>query len=211
MKVKFVFIGEGPSDTYLIPHIEDLVIRAGAEEVKGEAPDFSVFSQPVGASVEDKLKASLSLYTNVDFFVIHRDADNDGIDPRRQEIEDATTLLGVEHWVPVVPVKMIESWLLADREKIKDVAGCSSPGVDLGLPALKSIEKAGQAKDKLKSALFTASGLSGRKLEKFKKRFCEMRMRLLNDLDGDGPVQHLPSYKAFHRDLHLCLTSLGLS
>lgn len=201
MKISFVLTGEGASDLRLVEHIENILIEEGFGEVSGEAPDLSFYRQPVGNSVQEKLVALLKLYPNVDVIFIHRDADRVGIAGREQEIvAAANNIVSMDRIIPVIPVTMLETWLLADSEAIKRVAGNSGyRGSLLCLPALRQLEAIPDAKRLLLDALCEASEAQGERLRKFKGRFTEMRARLTFDLDPDGPVNHLPSYQNFRR------------
>ncbi|MFV2198191.1 hypothetical protein [Nocardiopsis sp. LOL_012] len=51
--------------------------------------------------------------------------------------------------------------------------------------------------------------LSGRRLDRFNKRFSENRRQLLQRLDTRGPVTELPSWQAFVQDVEHGLDRLG--
>lgn len=203
MKISFILLGEGSSDLRLVEHIESLLVSGGFDEVSGEAPDLGRFYRTVGRSVEEKLRAILQHHPNVDVIFVHRDADNVGIDVRVQEIVDsASRLLCVDRVIPVVPVRMLETWLLADEEAIKRVAGNSSyPGKISCIPNVRSLENLAAAKQVLLDALCEASQVQGGRLAKFKKCFSEMRARLTFDLDPEGPVGQLSSYQNFRQQI----------
>ncbi|MCY1458887.1 hypothetical protein D9M71_763090 [compost metagenome] len=109
-----------------------------------------------------------------------------------------------ERVVPVIPVTMLETWLLADRDAIKLVAGNSGYRGALNcIPSLRRLEGARDTKQLLMEALCEASETQGARLGKFKKRFSEMRARLTVDLNPDGPVRELASYQEFRRRINL--------
>lgn len=201
MNVSFILLGEGSSDLRLTEHIEQILIMEGFDEVSGDAPDLSMFVQPVGLTVKSKLEAVIKHYPGVDLIFIHRDADNAGIAAREQEIIDACSDLHLTAViVPVVPVKMLEAWLLADQDKIKMVGGGRGYRGNIeGVPSIAALENVRDAKSVLLSALCEVSGASGGRLRDFKKRFPEMRARLTYDLDPDGPVNGLDSYRRFRQ------------
>ncbi|MBF8792230.1 DUF4276 family protein [Pseudomonas monteilii] len=203
MKINFVLIGEGSSDLRLVEHIESILVGEGFTEVNGEAPDFSVFKNKIGCSVGEKLQAIVSHYPSADVIFVHRDADRAGIDERVREIFEAIPNCIRHHKViPVVPVTMLETWLLADAEAIKRVAGNRGYRGDLpNVPALRALENVRDPKALLLQTLCEVSGTTGARLTKFKKRFGEMRARLTFDLDPDGPVSDLESYKVFRREI----------
>jgi hypothetical protein len=203
MKINFLLTGEGSSDLRLVEHIENILIEHGFSEVKGEAPNLSLFPQRIGTSLREKLPALVKHYPSADLIFIHRDADNVGIEVRQQEINEAAseTIKG-KYIIPVIPVCMLESWLLADHEAIKRVAGKpSKKGPLTSIPPLRNIESTRNAKSILMDALCEASETQGNRLLNFKKRFPEMRARLTIDLDPQGPVQNLSSYKNFIKSI----------
>ncbi|WP_155739129.1 DUF4276 family protein [Ralstonia solanacearum] len=203
MKVSFILTGEGSSDLHLVDHIESLLIEEGFSEVSGEAPDLGMFTQPVGRTVREKLVALLKHYPNVDVIFVHRDADNAGSEAREREIVAAATdLIDVERIVPVIPVTKLETWLLADVEAIKRVAGnAKRKGGLTCVPAPKRLENIQDTKQLLLNALCEASETQGERLRKFKNRFSEMRARLAFDLDPNGPVCDLYSYQCFREKI----------
>lgn len=204
MKIRFVLTGEGTSDLRLVEHIQTVLIEEGFSEVSGEAPDFSLFSPVVGRSVRDKVRALVKHYPHADVIFVHRDADNVGAPVREQEIINASDgVVEAGRIVPIIPVTMLETWLLADLEAIKVVAGNSEfRGAPNCVPSLRRLEQARDTKQILLDALCEVSGTQGARLAKFKKRFSEMRARLTIDLNPNGPVQELPSYQAFRRKVN---------
>jgi hypothetical protein len=203
MKIRFVLTGEGSSDLRLVEHIQTILIDEGFSEVSGEIPDLGLFRPAVGRSVRDKLVALVRYYPHADVIFVHRDADNVGAAVRDAEISGACEgVVELDRIISVVPVTMLETWLLADTEAIKRVAGNSGHrGVINCIPATRRLEDARDTKQILMDALCEASGTQGARLGKFKKRFSEMRARLTVDLDPNGPVQELPSYQVFRQKI----------
>ncbi|PHR17740.1 MAG: hypothetical protein COA41_11530 [Sphingopyxis sp.] len=203
MKVSYIFIGEGTSDLRLTEHIESILITEGFEEVSGEAPDMTMLDAKAGNTVKNKLEVIKRFYPSVDIIFVHRDADGAGIEARELEIETARGLARVDaNVIPVIPVKMLETWLLADKEKLNIVAGNTKTDTDIKcLPKLAKLEKIADSKALLMDVLCESSGATGGRLKDFKKRFNEMRARLTYDLDPDGPVNKLTSYTKFRSKL----------
>ena len=201
MKIRFVLTGEGSSDLRLVEHIQTILIGEGFSEVSGEVPDLGMFSPPVGRSVREKLQALVRYYPHADVIFVHRDSDNVGADVREQEIAEASDgVVALSRVIPVIPVTMLETWLLADVDAIKLVAGNSSfRGALNSVPAMRRLESTRDTKQLLMDALCEASETQGARLAKFKKRFSEMRARLTIDLDPEGPVTGLASYQEFRR------------
>lgn len=211
MNISFILTGEGSSDLRLVEHIESLLVEEGFTEVSGDAPDLSRFGKAIGRTVREKLTALVKHYPNIDLVFIHRDADNAGLHAREQEIATAVDgLLIMDRVIPVIPVTMLETWLLADSAAIKRVAGNSSYGDLECVPAIRHIEKITDAKELLLDALCEASQTQGARLRRFKRRFPEMRARLTFDLDPNGPVRQLESYRYFREKISsYCQKKIG--
>ncbi|HHQ4759644.1 TPA: hypothetical protein ACSP2Z_004543, partial [Aeromonas hydrophila] len=76
MKINFILICEGSSDSSLVEHLESLLIECGATEVSGDCPDLSRLPNPPGKVVRDMVNAAIKLNPIADIIFIHRDADN---------------------------------------------------------------------------------------------------------------------------------------
>lgn len=205
MKINFLVTGEGSSDLRLVAHIENILINEGFTEVRGEAPDLSLFQTPIGRTVREKLTVLAKYYPSADVIFVHRDADGAGIPAREREITDsALNIFEMDRIIPIIPSKMLETWLLADHTAIKRVAGNGSHAVNLGcVPATHLLENIPDAKKILLEALCEASQIQGARLKKFKNRFPEMRARLTCDLDSNGPINQLNSYKQFRKNINI--------
>ena len=123
-----------------------------------------------------------------------------GRDKRLAEIRDATGELKCPV-VPVIPVVMLESWLLVDGAAIRGVAGNPTGRMDLDLPDPRKVERDRDPKQRLRAALEVASGKTGRRLAKVRQRFGKDRALLAQRLDPDGPVNELQSWQALIADV----------
>lgn len=208
MTVRVLFLGEGTSDSGIADHISAIAADRGVEAAV-TSPELDRIKD-VGHALSDKLAKIRELGGQYELVAVHRDADAVGRDLRLQEIEAAIRehMPQVVH-VPVIPVRMTEAWLLVDEEAIRRVAGNPNGRCRLTLPPLKRVESVADPKSELKRLLATASELSGRRLERFNRRFSENRRQLLQRLDAGGPVAKLPSWQAFVHDVENGLRRLG--
>lgn len=208
MTARVLFIGEGTSDNGLAPHVEYIAARKGLD-VSVTVPDFALLRLPTGHSVRDKLRAARLLRGTYDLAVLHRDADRGPAQDRRDEIAAAVDAewAGLRH-ISVVPVRMLEAWLLLDETCLREVAENPRGRVGLDLPKGAAAERIPDPKQHLKETLARASGYSGRRLAQFQKRFPQHRMRMLELLDPEGPVAGLPSWRRFVDDLGRALDVL---
>ncbi|TYB67362.1 hypothetical protein FXF51_15290 [Nonomuraea sp. PA05] len=127
--------------------------------------------------------------------VVHRDADNAGIEARRKEVREAIERVGfVNACVPVIPIRMTEAWLLLDEGAIRHVAGNPRGRIDLGLPKVHEVESLADPKAYLRQCILKAAQVTGRRRESVAKRFPQHRRQLLDRLDCDGEVARLSGW-----------------
>lgn len=207
MTISILFLGEGSSDSGIVPHIEALA--AGIDvEVTITNPDLGRLKKPPGNAVADKLKVSIEIGGMYDLIVVHRDTDRDGRDARLSEIASAVNKFAPGScYAPVIPVRMTEAWLLADEHSLRQVAGNPKGRVPLNLPPVAKLEKISDPKQMLKEILGKASGQSGRNLTKFHTRFPQHRRQLLERLDPEGSIGGLSSWQHFIADVNSGLRS----
>ncbi|NMO35326.1 DUF4276 family protein [Streptomyces sp. GMY01] len=205
MTLRILFTGEGTSDDGLVPHIET-VAAVGGTPVTVTAPDFGRLGSTHCHSVPEKLRVARRLGDDYDLIIIHRDADKFPAEDRRAEIAKAVAAEWPAHpHIAVVPVRMLEAWLLLDEMSIRQVAENPNGRMKLALPKGTAVEGIKDPKKLLKDTLAIASGYTGRRLDGFQKRFPHHRHKLLERLDPYGPVSDLPSWRAFMDDLETAL------
>lgn len=195
MRIHFVLVREGSSDDGLIPHLESLCIELGASEVTGTPLDFQRLERPIRSTVVAKLQAAMKLEPTANLFFIHRDADSRNPAPRYAEIGDAVMQCGLEKpWVALIPVQETEAWLLLDEAAIRTVAGRPSGRRPLNLPRPREVEAISSPKERLKEILVDASGLSGRRLARFRRDFPDHRRLLLQRMPIAGVLSDVQSW-----------------
>ncbi|MFJ3893559.1 hypothetical protein [Streptomyces sp. NPDC090083] len=209
MTARILFIGEGSSDNGLVPHIESIAARKELD-ISITVPDFGLLRPTTGHSVPDKLRAARTLGGTYDLAVVQRDADRGPAQDRKDEIKDAVLAEwpSLQH-VAVVPVRMLEAWLLLDEACLRQVAENPRGRVSLDLPKGAAAERIADPKQLLKDSLARASEYKGRRLTQFQKRFAQHRLRMLELLDPEGPVTCLPSWQEFIKDLDDALEILS--
>lgn len=209
LRVFFLFVGEGPSDAALVPHLQELCILCGADEAVGVAPDLGSLPQPPASKkVVDKLPAALELEPSADLIFVHRDADSIDPEPRYREISEAESGFELEgRIVPVVPVQETEAWLLLDEEEIRRAADNPSGKIKLDLPSPGRTEGIASPKERLFRTLEIASELRGRKLARFKRSLPRRRRLLLERLSPEGRVTLLPAWQRLRKKLEQTLSS----
>jgi hypothetical protein len=210
MRVRFLLIGEGSSDHALIPLLTSLCIAQGAKEVSGIAPDLSRLRRRVGTRIENRISAALNLEPTANLVFIHRDADSTDPGPRYSEIRESIEDLAVRlPYVPVIPVQMTETWALIEEKSIRETAEKPSGKMALDLPSVSNLESISDPKKFLRQVLVKASGLSGRRLDRFKKKFNYQRRQLLENLDIKGDIRKLPAWQRLEVDTRKALETLN--
>lgn len=201
MTLRVLFLGEGTSDSGITLHVQRIATECGVEVVITD-PLIERLSRPSTKTVAGKLQAIKDIGGIYDMVVVHRDGDRDGRTARVAEIEKAVTevMPGAVH-APVVPIRMTEAWLLLDEQEIRQVAGNPNGKVELQLPSVRRVESIPDPKALLRETLCSASGMNGRRLDKFKQRFPHHRRQLLERIDPAGRIAEVPSWCDFNADL----------
>jgi hypothetical protein len=208
MTLRILFTGEGTSDDGLVPHIEAVAASAG-KPVSITSPDFGRLGFTSCHAVPEKLRRVREFGDDYDLIIVHRDADGASASDRREEIAKAVAAEWPVHpHIAVVPVRMLEAWLLLDEPGIRQVAENPNGRTKLSLPKGVAAEKIVDPKKLLKDTLATASGYTGRRLAGFQKRFPHHRHKLLERLDPYGPVSQLPSWQGFMDDLKTAIRAV---
>ncbi len=176
--LRFTLVSDGSSDRALLPMIRWLLRRAGVDvEIEDEWADLGRLRNPP-KTLADKIKRFLELYP-CDLLFVHRDAEGEAVDKRLDEIR-----IGIpvgQRCVPVIPVRMLEAWLLFDEGLIRKASGNPHGKAVLALPVFDKLESLPDPKTALFSLLKTASGLSGRRLARFNVFEARSRVAVLAD------------------------------
>lgn len=196
MKVRFLLICEGSSDVALVSHIQALLIDCGASEADGSA-------WYRGRLVKDKIRQGLRYHGAVDLLFVHRDADRAGAAARFAEIgEGVSSADYLGRWVGVVPVRMMEAWLLANEAEIRRVAGRPRATEPLDLPPPHELEDVSDPKQMLRDVLLEAGTPRGaRRRKRFASDFGAFRKQLAETLPVGGHLEQLAAWVRFRDDV----------
>lgn len=193
-ELRFTLISDGSSDRALLPVLRWLLAQNGlAMPVSEQWADWSHFRTPP-RRLSDKIKKAIDLYP-CDLLFVHRDAERAPAGEREAEIESAVSVLGadgVPSVVAVIPVRMMEAWLLIDEGAIREAAGNPNGDGLLSLPPLAKLESLPNPKETLHGLLRQASGLHGRRLHQL--RIGPAIHRLANLIEDFSPLRKLPAF-----------------
>lgn len=132
--------------------------------------------------------------------LIHRDSENQKYHARLLEIETALKNLNVANWIPVIPVKMLESWLLFDERAIRLAAGNPRGTKKLLIPRkISQMDTIPDPKQVLFEALRTASEFSGRRLQKFNPS--QYRHIVAEEILDFTPILKIPAFNEFSKSV----------
>lgn len=199
--IRYTLIADGSSDSTLIKIINwtlnDLFPYFTYEE---QFADFRNLKTPP-KTLEDKIKEANNRFP-YDILFIHRDAESTSQKVFESRINEIKAVLQAEHesiTVCVIPVKMMENWLLFDKEALKKAAGNRNFKGIIDIPSPKNLEGINQPKEKLHNLLREISGLKGRNLDKFN---VHQAVHLVADYIEDfSTLRGLNSYNTFEKDL----------
>ena len=201
MELKYTLIADGSSDKTLLRIIkwslDDLYPTLPNE---GSFADFRVIPNPPKGLV-DKVTTAKHYYP-YDVIFIHRDAESTNIKIIEQRLKEINREIGEAEFqktVCVIPIKMMETWLLIDKEAIKKAAGNRNYAGTINLPSIKNLEKENQPKITLHNLLKEASGRKSRNLKKFNP---DQAVHLVaENIEDFSPLRILVAFQAFEKEL----------
>jgi hypothetical protein len=162
-KIRYTLLGDGSSDKALMPLL-DWLLQKHYEDYSIQSAWADLHLKKGERRLHERIKTSLELYP-CDLLFVHRDAENQPMDYRIEEIKAALMHISdlQKPVVHVIPIRMQEAWLLIDEQAIRWSAGNENGKMPLKLPSLKSIENLPDPKEVLNDLLREASGLNRRR------------------------------------------------
>jgi hypothetical protein len=198
---KFTLIADGRTDDALIPILKWLLIQLGVNAPEPQLPILGSLRNPP-KKLQDKIAIALDLFP-CNILFVHRDAESDEnpIENRTKEIRKAEKL--VKKTLPpivcVIPIKMIESWLLFNEDAIRKVVGNSNGKQELDLPKISEIETISDPKARLEKLLIDASFPSRRgKKVSIPSNYC---IRVAEMIDDFEPLRKLSAFQELEKEL----------
>jgi hypothetical protein len=157
-RLRYTLLADGSSDQALMPVIDWLLgQKLPAWRI---VPQFARLGA-VGLALAQRVPAALMMFP-CDLLFVHRDAEGVPATQRLREIAEAMCCYD-QRYVPVVPVRMTEAWLLSDERAIRRAAGNQRGSHQLGLPERRRWEGRPDPKTDLARALRAASGKTKRR------------------------------------------------
>lgn len=183
-------VADGPSDECLVSVLTWLLDR--------HLPDrpFRIqFAYDGLPPLRDGLRArvfkAVELYP-CNLLVVHRDAEAAKYEDRMQEIDRECRGLATR-FLCLVPVRMVEAWLLFDEGAIRKAAGNPNGTTWLGIPALSQHERLPDPKGTFFSAIQAATELGPRRRQNVMRGL--VRQRVAELITDFSPLR---AFRAFH-------------
>lgn len=203
--LSYTLIADGSSDKTLLRIINWSFDKFYPDlPTDGKFASFHNFRNPPKQLLEKVTFAGN--YYPFDILFVHRDAEkmnSDIIDQRINEIIIELVPELVIKTVCVIPVKMMETWLLLEKDAIKRAAGNRNYKGTISLPPINRLEKESQPKEKLHQLLREISGLKGRNLKKFNP---DVAVHLVAEFTQDfSPLRKLNAFQVFENNLKRCV------
>lgn len=194
MNLTYTLLTDGNSDRSLI-HIINWVLE--------QIPDMRVNAQFAGVALNHRAglfrraEEAVKVY-ECDILLVHRDAETTASDLRIEEIRLNLTNLG-KPYVPIVPIRMTEAWLLIDEHAIRTAASNPNGRSVLNMPRVDRLENIPNPKNVLDENLKLASDLPAARLRKFRPESCRHRVaELISDF---SQLRGLSAFRQFEGDL----------
>lgn len=197
--LRYTLVFDGTSDRALLLVI-DWVLRA-SPALAGRSLEQH-WTDPATFGIERGLSARIDATIRLvqpDVLFVHRDAeasDRQTTSHRQEEIRHGMVGHAVPY-VPIIPVRMMEAWLLFDESALRRAAGNPNGTVRLDLPRLRDLESCPDPKTVLDRLLERASESSGRRLHRFQRDLAWCRGRVAELIDDFSPLNRLPAFQRF--------------
>lgn len=203
--LNYTLIADGSSDKALLN-----IIKWSLDDLYSFLPnsggfaDFRNLRKPP-KSLREKARFAM-MYFPFDVLFVHRDAEKTDLNIIRQRAQEIRMELESDlpgKIVCVVPVKMMETWLLIETEAIKKAAENRNYSKFIDLPPIKRLENENQPKELMHHLLREVSGLKGRNLKKFNP---EVAVHLVAEYIQDfSPLRNLKAFQAFETELTMAV------
>jgi hypothetical protein len=216
MRLTGMLVADGSSDRLLKPIIEWLLSQYLSPKtiIDIQVPDWGRLSSPDRLRTLSHRLAAARRFFEPDVYFVHRDTEKYGTwQERQQEIDESIQRVfrtDQPSYVRVVPVQMTETWLLHNEAAIREAAENPNGREPLTLPPVTRLEAMPEAKTRLLAILRTASGLTGRRLQKFEANE-RRRLHRLADLQqeqGFAVLRALPAFQQLEQEIKELADSL---
>ena len=202
-KLSYTLLSDGSSDKALMP-ILTWLLRENQVNCAIQAEWAELRHLPeVPKPLAQKIIKSLELYP-CDLLFIHRDAEKEPRENRVIEIHNALkevqqSVIVPQVYICVIPVRMLEAWLLFNEAAIRKAAGNPRGKEQLQIPDIRRLQQLPDPKNDLHQLLSIASGLTGRRQKQFNVH--EKIHRLADLIDDFSPLRNLSAFQELETEI----------
>lgn len=206
MLLRLTLVVDGSSDRALKPILEWLLQQ---HLPIGTSFEVTVAKLPGKYEPNDRLRLSWE-YFGGDMLLVHRDAEKAAFPVRRAQIDTWVTeaFPSPPPYVGVVPVRMMEAWLLLDEPAIREAAGNPNGTVCLNLPPVKQLESLPDPKELLLELLRKATENNPRRRRTFNEWQAVHRLAEFQQEIGFQALRVLPAFAALEREIQALLLAI---
>lgn len=196
-ELSYTLLSDGSSDKALMPILTWLLRENQVNcSIQPQWADLRRLRE-VPKTLAQKIIKSLELYP-CDLLFIHRDAEKEPRENRVIEIckaleEVQKSVIVPPVYICVIPVRMLETWLLFNESAIRNAAGNPRGKEQLQIPDIRKLQQLPDPKNVLHQLILTASGLTGRRLKQFNVH--ESIHRLADLIDDFSPLRTLSAFQ----------------
>lgn len=206
--LRLTLLADGSSDACLLVLLRWLVGSIARRVRLQSDVAMNNLLPKLSSGLEARVRKCVDLYP-CDILFVHRDAEAQAPAQRIEEIRRAAECAAIAaSWIPVVPVRMTEAWLLLDEQAIRQAAANPNGTTRLDLPAVSRIESLPSPKQVLHQALETASGRKGRRLHQFRRDMSLHVQRVAQFMERKERLRALPAFQQLESDTRAALLGL---
>ena len=217
------FTGEGSTDNRFLENIikrtiVDMVFNECSMDL--EVEDIIILTtSKIGKKFDEYFVDAVrdALNSGAYLLIVHTDSDKDNYEERiahkffpaieaLRNSEDSDIRDYEQKIVPIIPIRMIEAWMLANKSIFKEEVGTTLPDSDLDITG--DPERMSDPKQKINNALKIAKERSSRNRRLNIDDISELYSPLSNKIPFDD-LKRLNSYNKFTDNLRKALRALG--
>jgi hypothetical protein len=207
--IRYTLLSDGSSDRMLLPILDWLLHQHCPEHaVQSEWADLGRLPQPPKV-LPERIKKALELCSSCDLLFIHRDAEKEYYETRHAQIINALDGLETPPAICVIPVRMLEAWLLFDELAIRKAAGKPNGRISLDIPSLDSVERLLNPKQVLFDLIGKSSESTGTRLKKLKTKMHRVAHLVSQKIEDFSPLRNIQAFKNLESELLTVIQQQG--
>ncbi|MBX3001888.1 MAG: hypothetical protein KF893_25405 [Caldilineaceae bacterium] len=194
----YTLLSDGSSDRALLPILTWVLAQhLPATAIQAVWADLGRLPRPP-KDLSSRIETAIALYP-CDILFVHRDAERDSPEHRYKEIQEASPVHLAQTIICVVPIRMLEAWLLLDLVALRTAAGNPNGVAPLSLPVVEQIESLPDPKSVLFDLLRTASDLPRNRRNRLP--FHKLVHRVAALINDFSPLRGLAAFRRLEQDV----------